>query len=80
MNKTDAHHRLFRWKDLYGIASPCNLSHTGSFRNFPPTGRKLSWPGCEFIEVRAAKVQRVEGYLDRLSLLEQLGLVPRPPA
>jgi len=35
-------------------------------------------PGCEFIEVREGLVQRVEGYFDRLSILDQLGLVPRP--
>jgi len=57
-----------------------HATHTGSFRGLPPTGRSLSWPGCEFIEVRQGLVQRVEGYFDRLSMLEQLGLVPRPPA
>ena len=51
-------------------------THTGSYRGLPPTGRSLNLPGCEFIEVRASKVHRVEGYFDRLSLLEQLGLVP----
>jgi steroid delta-isomerase-like uncharacterized protein len=55
-------------------------TNTGSYRGLPPTGRSLNLPGCEFIEVRAARVQRVEGYFDRLSMLEQLGLVPRPPA
>ncbi len=53
-------------------------THTGSYRGLPPTGRSLSLPGCEFIEIRAAKVQRVEGYFDRLSMLEQLGLIPVP--
>lgn len=51
-------------------------TNTGSYRGLPPTGRSLNLPGCEFIEVRAAKVHRVEGYFDRLSMLEQLGLVP----
>jgi steroid delta-isomerase-like uncharacterized protein len=53
-------------------------THTGSYRGLPPTGRSLILPGCEFIEVRAAKVQRVEGYFDRLSILEQLGVIPAP--
>ncbi len=51
-------------------------THTGSYRGLPPTGRSVILPGCEFIEVRTARVQRVEGYFDRLSLLEQLGVVP----
>ncbi len=55
-------------------------TNTGSNLGSLPTGRSLILPGCEFIEVRAAKVQRIEGYFDRLSILEQLGLVPGPPA
>ena len=51
-------------------------TNTGSYRGLPPTGRSVILPGCEFIEVRASKVQRVEGYFDRLTLLQQLGLVP----
>jgi steroid delta-isomerase-like uncharacterized protein len=53
-------------------------TNTGSYRGLPPTRRSLILPGCEFIEVRASKVQRVEGYFDRLSMLEQLGLIPTP--
>ena len=55
-------------------------TNTGSNPGSPPTGRSLILAGCEFIEVRAAKVQRIEGYFDRLSIMEQLGLVPGLPA
>ena len=55
-------------------------TNTGSNPGSPPTGRSLILPGCEFIEVREALVQRIEGYFDRLSILEQLGLVPGLPA
>jgi predicted ester cyclase len=55
-------------------------TNTGSNPGFPPTGRSVILPGCEFIEVRTGKVQRVEGYVDCLSMLEQLGLVSLPPA
>lgn len=57
-----------------------HATHTGSLRGLPPTGRSLSWPGCEFIEVRQGLVQRVEGYFDRLGMLEQLGLMSLTPA
>ena len=53
-------------------------THTGFYRGLPPTGRSMIVPGCDFIEVRAAKLQRVEGYFDRLSILQQLGVVPAP--
>jgi len=55
-------------------------TNTGSNHDSPSTGRSLILSGCEFIEVGEAQVQRIEGYFDRLSILEQLGLVPGPPA
>jgi steroid delta-isomerase-like uncharacterized protein len=55
-------------------------TNTGTYRGFPPTGRSLILPGCEFIEVRDGLMQRVEGYFDRLSILQQLGLMSRPAA
>ncbi len=53
-------------------------TNTGSYRGIPPSGRSLMLPGCEFIEVRDGLVQRVEGYFDHLSMLQQLGVVPSP--
>ena len=53
-------------------------THTGSFHGLPPTGRSVIVPGCEFIEVRTGKLQRVEGYFDRLSIMQQLGVVTSP--
>lgn len=53
-------------------------TNTGSYRGLPVTSRSVILPGCEFIEVRDAKIHWVEGYFDRLSLLQQLGMVPAP--
>ena len=53
-------------------------THTGSFRGLPPTGRSVVLRGCDFISVRQGLVQRVEGYVDRLGLLQQLGALPAP--
>ena len=53
-------------------------TQTGSYRGIPPTGRSVILPGCEFIEVREGKVYRVDGYFDRLSIMQQLGVVPAP--
>jgi steroid delta-isomerase-like uncharacterized protein len=53
-------------------------THSGSYRGLTPTGRHLILPGCEFIEVRESLVHRVEGYFDRLSILQQLGVMPAP--
>lgn len=51
-------------------------TNTGPFRGQPPTGRSVILHGCDFIAVREGKLQRVDGYVDRLGLLQQLGLVP----
>ena len=55
-------------------------TNTGPYRGIPATGRSLTLPGCEFIEVRGAKLHRVDGYFDRLTILAQLGLAPDPAA
>lgn len=55
-------------------------TNTGSYRGFPVTGRPLTLPGCEFIQVRDDKLHLVEGYFDRLTILGQLGLAPAPAA
>lgn len=51
-------------------------TNIGLYRGFPPSGRSVILPGCEFIEVRQGLVQRVEGYFDRLSMLQQLRVIP----
>ena len=62
---------VWRWI-MYGI-------NTGTFAGRPPTGRHVTLPGCDFIEVVDSKIQRVEGYHERLTLLQQRGLLPAPP-
>jgi len=54
-------------------------TNTGSYRGLPPTGHTLVLPGCDFIEVNADKIQRIDGYFDRLTILVQLGLAPSQP-
>ena len=49
-------------------------TNTAPYHGVPPTERRLEVPGCEFIEVRGDRVHRVQGYIDRLTILNQLGL------
>jgi steroid delta-isomerase-like uncharacterized protein len=51
-------------------------TNTGSFRDIPPTGRKVAQPACEFIEVRDGGINSVVGYMDVLTTLTQLGVAP----
>jgi steroid delta-isomerase-like uncharacterized protein len=55
-------------------------THTGSFRGLPATGHRIEVPGCEFIEIRNDHVVRAEGFVDRLTILIQLGLAPASAA
>jgi steroid delta-isomerase-like uncharacterized protein len=51
-----------------------NGTNTGSFMGKPPTGRKVTQPGCEFITIRDGRIQSVVGYFDQVTMLSQLGL------
>jgi len=51
-------------------------THTGAFRDIPPTGKQLSYAGICIYRVEGGKIAE-EVYLgDRLGLWQQLGLVP----
>ena len=58
----------------------CHGTNTGSFRGHPATGRRVEVPGCEFIEIRGGQIRHAQGYVDRLTILTQLGLAPSSPA
>ena len=55
-------------------------TNTGSFRGLPATGKRIAVPGCDFIEIRGDQVVRANGYVDRLTILIQLGLAPSSAA
>lgn len=40
----------------------------------PPTGREISVPGADFIEITGDKIKSVTGYFDTRAVPEQLGL------
>jgi steroid delta-isomerase-like uncharacterized protein len=49
-------------------------TNTGSFMGLPPTGRAVSLPGIDVIEVGAEGIAAVKGYFDTRVVPEQLGL------
>jgi steroid delta-isomerase-like uncharacterized protein len=53
-------------------------TNTGSLMGRPATGKCIDLRGCEFLDVAMGRVQSVESYFDRLTMLLQLGLAPRP--
>lgn len=59
-------HIVFRW-----IMRGTNR---GSLRGLPPTGATVALPGVDLVTAREGGVERVQGYFDRTTLMEQLGV------
>jgi steroid delta-isomerase-like uncharacterized protein len=49
-------------------------TNTGSLRGLPPTGKRIALPGIDVIRVSGDRIASLRGYLDRQTMLEQLGL------
>lgn len=49
-------------------------THSGPFMGLPPTGRKVSVQGADFIEFKAGKIKSLIGYFDSKATPMQLGL------
>jgi steroid delta-isomerase-like uncharacterized protein len=48
-------------------------TNRGSLRGLPPTGATIALPGADFITACDDGVQRVVGYFDRMTLMQQVG-------
>jgi steroid delta-isomerase-like uncharacterized protein len=57
---------LFRWV-MRG-------TNRGSLRGLPPTGATIAVPGVDLIKAGEGGVARVQGYFDRQTLMQQLGV------
>ncbi len=49
-------------------------TNTGPFQGLPPTARRVSLPGADFIEVDGDRIRSVTGYFDSRVVPDQLGL------
>lgn len=49
-------------------------TNAGSFQGLPPTGRAISLPGVDVIEIGTDRIEVVKGYFDTRVVPEQLGL------
>ncbi|HYC32200.1 MAG TPA: ester cyclase [Gemmatimonadales bacterium] len=50
-------------------------TNLGSLRGLPPTGARIALPGVDLVTVRDDGIERVQGFFDRATLMEQLGLM-----
>src|SRR4051794_29341529 len=64
------------------IEAPWNGTHRGPMAGpggaIPATGRSVTLPFCGVATVRDDRIDAVAMYLDQMSMLAQLGLVPEP--
>jgi predicted ester cyclase len=59
-----------RWRATGTFSGP------GGFMGLEPTGRRIDVEGIDMIWVSAGKVQRLEAYMDGMTLARQLGALP----
>jgi steroid delta-isomerase-like uncharacterized protein len=51
-------------------------THRGEFQGIPPTGKSVAVPGVVFYRIAGGKIAEFRGQFDRLSLMQQLGVIP----
>ena len=53
-------------------------THQGEFQGIPPTGKRVAVPGVVFYRIAGGKIVEFRGQFDRMSLMQQLGVIPGP--
>jgi steroid delta-isomerase-like uncharacterized protein len=51
-------------------------THLGAFQGIAPTGRQVAVPGVVFYRIANGKIAEFRGQFDRLSMMQQLGVIP----
>ena len=67
-------------KDLVAFHFTAQGTHLGTFADYPPTGRKVTLIGADFVRIEDGKIAELWGYQDTLSWLLQLGMQLQRPA
>ena len=51
-------------------------THRGEFQGISPTGKSVAVPGVVFYRIADGKIAEFRGQFDRMSLMQQLGVIP----
>jgi steroid delta-isomerase-like uncharacterized protein len=51
-------------------------THKGDFQGIPPTGKKVSFEGRDFMTLRDGKIVEQQAGVDMMELMQQLGAIP----
>ncbi|MBA2518790.1 MAG: ester cyclase [Chloroflexia bacterium] len=55
-------------------------THQGEFQGIAPTGKQVAVPGVVFYRIADGKITEFRGQFDRMTLMQQLGVIPSPNA
>jgi predicted ester cyclase len=55
-------------------------THYGMFLGIPPTGKHIKWFSIDIWRIADSRLTEHWAEADRLSLMQQFGLVPPPPS
>jgi steroid delta-isomerase-like uncharacterized protein len=51
-------------------------THKGHYQGIPPTGKKVSFEGRDFITLRDGKIVEQQAGVDMMELMQQIGAIP----
>jgi steroid delta-isomerase-like uncharacterized protein len=54
-------------------------THKGEFQGVPPTGKKVSFGGRDFLTLSDGKIIEQQAGVDMMELMQQIGAIPAPP-
>ena len=78
---SDAHIEIVRSQSAGNIAVTeftGTGTHDGDLMGIPASGKKLSMPVCNVIEVKDGKILAEREYMDMMHLMQQIGAIPAP--
>jgi len=72
-------HELIAERDLVCVRATWSGTHEGDYAGFPATHKQFKLKGTVMWRVRERRIVERWGCLDRLGLMQQLGLIPTGP-
>jgi steroid delta-isomerase-like uncharacterized protein len=72
-------HEILAERDLVAVRATWSGTHQGDYMGFPATHRTFKLKGLVMWRVRGGRIVERWGCLDRLGLMQQLGLAPEGP-
>jgi predicted ester cyclase len=53
-------------------------THQGDLMGIAPTGKKISIPVCDILDIKDGKIVAEREYMDMAHIMQQLGVMPAP--